>query len=274
MGILEINLRYLRNGIIVCIYVLTFMTTAVVWLKSTDLLKDRAFYFLIIDGAGLIACFIGWFLAKIIYSYLLNDNEEPIVDLEKQKTSTSVARKQREFELNIYDILAYHSYNFEQSIKASRLYKVQNLVASIFGIIIFICATPLVILYGKEDAVYSILLYVLAIIPVCFLFISIPFRFPTSIKNSIIKQYSNPNRLVGKHHLSFTDDAIIDHTDQGEFTLNWSTIKNIETTYTHIFLVINPAEFYIIPRRAFFDAIEFTKYGKQIKALTQTVKNT
>jgi hypothetical protein len=173
------------------------MTTGAIWLKSTDSLKDRAFYFLIIDGAGLIACFIGWFLAKIIYSYLLNDNEAPIADLEKQKTSISVVRKQREFELDIYDILAYHSYNFEQSIKASRLYKVQNLITSIFGVIIFICATALVILYGKEDAMYSIILYILCIIPICFLLISIPLRFPASIKNSIIKQYSNPNRLVG-----------------------------------------------------------------------------
>ncbi len=119
---------------------------------------------------------------------------------------------------------------------------------------------------------YSIILYILCIIPICFLLISIPLRFPVSIKNSIIKQYSSPNRLVGKHYLSFNDDAIIDHTDQGEVTINWNTIKSVETTYTHIFLVINPAEFYIIPRRAFIDAIEFTKFGKQMKVLTQTVK--
>ena len=66
--------------------------------------------------------------------------------------------------------------------------------------------------------------------------------------------------LVGTHNLVLGPDGIIESTVVGESRVSWNGVDRIEDDSDHIFIYTTPHAAHIVPRRAFADAKDASRF--------------
>jgi hypothetical protein len=218
-------------------------------------------------GAATVGALIGWLVLRMIYPHLRSEGEKPVMD--KKVQANTVKEMNIEYELNIDDILAFHLYHHEHSPEIGRVWKLIRRMLLFISILEFLIAITLLVAFGKQQLPLVIALGACAVLT--FLLWSFHlFTFQKTLRLTVARDYGQGrNKLIGKHKLSITPDAVTDITDTGESTTRWNTIGYVSSTDQYLFMLVRFSSPYIVPRSAFDDEAAFRQFVEGAKAYHQ-----
>jgi hypothetical protein len=75
----------------------------------------------------------------------------------------------------------------------------------------------------------------------------------------------NAGDLLGKYWMELTPDWLIVSTEASEGRYRWSRPKRAVFTATHVFVVLNNLQAFVVPRRAFLNEASFQTFKTEFK---------
>jgi hypothetical protein len=185
----------------------------------------------------------------------------------EKKTETGI-----DYELTADDLIQFLQYNYDHSPRRLYIRKLwkRSLIFIIF--VVLLAAIVILVLFGKEFLVTILTLCGVALLTFLSLIIS-PLFLRKVFKRIVIRPYSKEkDKLVGKHKISISANAITDITDTGESNTHWDTVEYVATTDEHLFIAVDFSKPYIVPRKAFKDKSEFQQFVQTAQSYYQVAK--
>jgi hypothetical protein len=75
----------------------------------------------------------------------------------------------------------------------------------------------------------------------------------------------SPNKLLGSHAVSLTQEGLMDKNDAGKAEINWPDISASAVTDDYFFLTGRGTMALAIPRRAFVDDQSYARFAEDVK---------
>jgi hypothetical protein len=172
------------------------------------------------------------------------------------------------YEIDLDDVKAYLVHNFDNNPKVIRSNKQMHRFVLPLGILILVLAVINYIL-DKQNLSFPIILVAVGITSILISLFFSRFIRSTLLTSTLKTLNQKPNKLVGKHQMSITADAITDISEIGESTTNWKGISNFVSNDKYLFLLVRGADVYIVPKRAFPDVASFTQLVDTAKGYYQ-----
>jgi len=233
------------------VVLLIFWKDGDLWTTSTLLVT------IVVTVVGIGGGLLGWLIMRIVYNRLIVPSKNAPIN--KPTTIKLPKELNVEYELNIDDVLAFYSYNFQRPpLGRSRiLLRYSNLA---FAILLACCAAILWVI--DRQSIWPIFIIIIAVMMLFFFFFSL-FLTGKALKSAVLKNYGQgKNRLVGKHEFSITPTELTDKTDMGETITLWEAIEYVATTNQYLFLVVRASGPFIVPKKAFANDITFKQFAE------------
>jgi hypothetical protein len=259
--------HYFRNGIIFTISVVLLMVL-IIGLIAHVSLRDLLIMVLMVIGMGaVIGGLMGWLFFKFIYPQLGIVSQKLAVDT---NMPVNLSKEMNvEYELNIDDVLAFHLYHRWHSPQLGWFWKLTRYSLLFVAAIEIIFAIVLIIAFGEDMLPFSVALGILAILTFLYSILS-PFMSRKTLRWALTRDYSQGrNKLIGKHKLSITPDAVTDITDMGESMTRWNARGYVKSTDRYLFMLDRASSPYIVPKRTFLDEAAFKQFVEVAKSYHQ-----
>jgi hypothetical protein len=173
------------------------------------------------------------------------------------------------YELNLDDVLAYHSYLWDHNTRIKHTYTLMTRISVVFGILMLILAVIDVRVFNL-GAVFATVIVILGTASLLFA-VFWPKIWRGMTLRSAKKRYSRKSsRIIGKHELSITPEGVTDVDEIEPSLTRWDEIISLESDDKYLFLVALVTRFHIVPKRAFPDESSFKQFAETANGYHQS----
>jgi hypothetical protein len=114
-----------------------------------------------------------------------------------------------------------------------------------------------------EDPVLRVLVWAIAIVVSLLVLIAVGLRM---LRAAVVGRPPADPSMLGWKAIELGDEGVLETTESATELVPWSSVKEVHETDTQIHLYLGPAVAHVIPKRAFANAADVTRFVERARA--------